>query len=260
MTHMHAAVARRARLTGPLLAVVLSVVGCSSGEDGVVDDDAERTASSFLAAIDGVDPEYCRSAAAIASHPLGLVTSQDAGAAVADLEQLAALAPTDLAGAFDTLVRGVRAAELDQDVPSASGDTPELMSDPEVAAAAESIERFTVAQCDVDLGAAIASDVAGAIEPGPARPGADEITLAEVKAIFRASEGATWVAKLTTINIEGLDVQLRSEGAALEDIEAVAACTTIWLSLSEAHAEVSVAVATPQGVVAQSTSYGCDAA
>ena len=45
----------------------------------------------------------------------------------------------------------------------------------------------------------------------------------------------------------------------LDELEAVAACTTIWQALSEINPDVSVEVANGDTVVARSTGDGCDA-
>ncbi len=242
------------------LAACLLLLGCSGEDDTVAvsEDGSSTTAASRGAASEA----YCTTADELASQPSGLDLSQDAAGALAGIEQLAADAPASLQGDFDTFLEGVRGvADLGEDDPDALSAVFELMTDPEFAAAATAIEDYTSAECGVELGANVGADSTGAdSESTPARePG--EIQLEDIDAVKDANGSAAWTDKLSTTVINGLaDVQVSSSGDDLTEAEAMAACTALMTGLAPFNAEVTVAVANGDEVLAEGADGTCTAA
>ena len=149
--------ARRPRVLLAALAVpVVVLAGCFGGDDTttVSDTSDDRPTTTTTSGSSGDTGEYCATASEVTQAPGGLDLSQDAESALAGVEQLAAVAPEELADDFDTFLSGIRGiAQLDEDDPDALTGILELMPDPDFSAAADAIEQFTSEECDVDLGA-----------------------------------------------------------------------------------------------------------
>jgi hypothetical protein len=237
----------------------LAIAGCSGGDDTVAVTEPSSEQGEGTVAADVV--AYCETAETVSADGGGLDLSEDAAGALTAIEQLAAAAPQEISGDFETFLAGVAGlAELGDDDPEALSRIFELMMDPEFESAANAIEEYTAAECGIELGAGMGAGAAGSDTSGTDGSDPGEIELEDVDAVKDANDGATWVDKLSTTVINGsADVQVSSSDEDLDEPEAVAACTTIWQALSEINPDVSVEVANGDNVVARSTGDGCDA-
>lgn len=248
---------RRPRVTVVtlLLAPLVVATGACSGDDTVaVPDDRDGSSSTTVSPAGGDAEAYCATAREVAGQD-GVDLSEDADAAYAGLQRMAADAPTELDDDFATFLDGVAdIAQLDEDDPAALTGIFELLTDEDFTAAADAIERYTADQCGVELGAADPSSD----DAGSGTGAADGIELEDIDAVKEANGSASWSEKLSTTVIDGAaDVRVSSAEGELTAAEALSACEALLSALGPIDPQVTVEVAAGDTVLADSSGGTC---
>lgn len=233
------------------LASALWVSGCGGGETTTVSEQSDDRPTTSVSG-GGDASEYCAAVEQLEVADGGLDLSEDADGALAGIEQMAELAPPELAEQFETFLDGVGSlAQLDEDDPSALTAILELMTDPEFEAAADAIEEYTGEECGIDLGASTGADSSmDELDDETASGGAgsgsmDEglIELDDVAQVREENSSSTWADKLTTTVINfGREVDVSSDAGALSVDEALEACNALVSSLGMVDSDVTVTV------------------
>jgi len=240
-----------------LVATGVVAAGCASGESVTATRRSEdRPATDTSAPEVGDEGDavaYCERADEVAQSDAA--TQGDPAAALEALDSLASLAPAELADDFEVLGGIVdELSGLDEDDPASFQAALEIAFDPEVMAASEAISRYTEETCGLSLDG---SAPGGGLDDDPL-DGADDLTtsttfdegdptdlhLEDVDAVKEAAQGETWPEKLSGTMISmGTDVQLSagSDQPVTPD-EALLACNTMWVALSQKNPAVSVQV------------------
>ena len=245
----------RAAALVALTALGLALSGCASGESVTATKRSEdRPASETPSPETGGEGDaeaYCERAEEVAQSDAA--TQGDPAAALEALDSLASLAPAELADDFEVLGGIVdELSGLDEDDPASFQAALEIAFDPEVMAASEAISRYTEEACGLSLdGSAPGDDPFG---------GTDDLTtsttttfdegdpsdlhLEDVDAVKEAAAGETWPEKLSgTMIAMGTDVQLSAgSDQSITPEEALLACNTMWVALSQKNPAVSVQI------------------
>jgi hypothetical protein len=246
-------------LVAAFAGATLLLGACSGDGDTVsVSDESEERSTTSEGASSGATSAYCQAAEELNADS-GLDLSEDPDAALAGLEKMAAAAPDEVAGDFETLLGGIRGlVDLEDDDPEALAGIFELMTDPEFEAATQSIEEFTGEECGIELGATAAEgEDDGSVDLGDE----GQVDLEAVDEVKDANSGSAWADKLSTTVINfGRDVSVSSGEGELTVDEAIEACNALLSSLGMIEPEVTVEVSAGETLLVETVDGLCVAA
>jgi hypothetical protein len=239
-----------------LVLVALGVVtaGCAGDESVTATMRSEdRPASETTSPDSGGEGDavaYCERAEEVAQSDAA--TQGDPAAALEALDSLASLAPAELADDFEVLGGIVdELSGLDEDDPASFQAALEIAFDPQVMAASEAISRYTEETCGLSLDGSAPGDdpFEGTDDLMTSTTTFDEgdpsdLHLEDVDAVKEAAQGETWPEKLSGTMISmGTDVQLSAgSDQSITPEEALLACNTMWVALSQKNPAVSVQI------------------